>query len=135
MRFHSTRVRIAVAAVLAVGLLCVYGVASAGAVKRASTRSTLEFKPPNNFSGELSSPNERCLAARIVTLLYLGPGGSSPPQFVEAAKTDSSGHFEINTIPDALAGDYEIMISKRKIKKKGKVRLVCQPFTSVHYTF
>jgi len=135
MKPGSTRWRLVVAALLAVALLCAYGVTSAGAAKQSSTSSTLIFKPPNNFSGDLSSPNARCLAARIVTLFYLGHSGNETPQFVEAAKTDSSGHFEINTIPDAVEGDYQVSIQKRKIKKKGKVRVICQSFLSMAQRF
>jgi hypothetical protein len=135
MKPGPTRIRIVVAAVIAVALLSVYGAAGAGAVKRPGTSATLVFKSPNNFSGEVSSGNSRCIAARIVTLLFLGPSGMDVPQFVEAAKTDSSGHYEINTIPDAVEGEYQITVGKRKIRKKGKTLVVCQPFTSVAQRF
>jgi hypothetical protein len=132
---RPTHPRILIAAVLAVALTCLVAAAGAAAVKRPATTSTLVFKSPNNFSGDLSSPNLKCLGARIVTLLYLGPGGMSPPTFVEAAKTDGGGHFEINTVPEAVAGNYQITIEKRRIRKHGKTLLVCQPFASVQYTF
>ena len=119
-------------AAIAAALVCLVGAASAAAVKKASTTSTLVFKSPNNFSGDLSSPNRRCISSRLVTVYYLGPSGMSSPQFIEAAKTDDTGHFEINSIPDAVAGNYDISITKRKIKKKN---LICKAFVSAQYTF
>ena len=129
---RPTHIRVFVLAAVAAALVCLVGAASAVAVKRASTTSTLVFKSPNNFSGDLSSKNKRCIGQRLVNLYYLGPSGMSSPQFVEAAQTDSTGHFEINSIPDAVAGNYDISITKRKIKK---ANLLCKAFVSAQYTF
>src|SRR5262249_143305 len=94
---RPTHIRVFLVAAIAAALVCLVGGASAAAVKKASTTSTLVFKSPNNFSGDLSSPNRRCISSRLVTVYYLGPSGMSSPQFIEAAKTDDTGHFEINS--------------------------------------
>ena len=119
--------------VAALAGLCLWTAVGAQA-KTFSTSATLGFNPPDNFSGQVSSPYKPCKSGRLVTLYYHGPGSLDPPQMVEAAKTDKGGHYEINVIPAAQPGDYHVIVSKRLIHKQGRVTK-CRQFVSPQQNF
>jgi hypothetical protein len=122
-------------ALAAVALVCAIAAATAGAARVVATTATLTFNAPDNFSGQVSTPSfKKCQIARLVTLFFTGVGGNNTPEFVEAAKTDSSGHYEINAVGGARAGNYNIVVAKRVIRKHGKVTK-CRAFTSPQFTF
>ncbi len=130
---RRTKFRVAFAASLAVALVACVGVASGAKLKPVATSATLVFKPPDNFSGEVTVTGKKiCQRDRIVTVFYLGKDGTSAPQFVEAAKSDPVGHYEINVVGGASPGIYQVTVKKRIIRKKN---LKCKPFVGAPQSF
>lgn len=126
-------IRVLLSVIAAIALLC--AVAATAGARVVATTATLNFNAPDNFSGQVQAPTfKKCQAGRLVTLYFTGMGANETPQFVEAAKTDSSGHYEINAVGGARAGNYYVVVAKRVIRKKGKVTK-CRPFTSAPQTF
>jgi hypothetical protein len=131
MNRGKRHIRALLALIGAFALVCVLA-APATAIRKIPTTATLTFNSPDNFSGEVSAKFAKCRAYRLVTLYFTGPSGNDSPSFVEAAQTDTSGHYEINAVGGARAGTYFIVVSKRVIRK---LDTKCKPFTGPPQSF
>ena len=112
-------------ACLVLALLVAVPSAAADLAERAQgkkTRISISSRFPA-FSGSISSRAEPCLKHRKIELLKRSTDGE--PKRLGKDSSESTGHWEV-PLDNVKAGAY-FARTKRKVKGKGRSRMVCKP--------
>jgi hypothetical protein len=110
---------------------------TAGADKsppQVKVTATLVFNPPSLFSGKVSSKVDACESRAPVSLAYFTSSSDTTADTVASGKANKKGSFSL-TVPNAIAGEYEIMVGGRRVHEADGDVDKCRVFVGVRHQF